>query len=85
MSCEHDQAADAAKSDYAKWVAAVLCEKFKYSVETPTASGRTWINTGPEAVDVTKLAEMLATEADWRVRLWREPPADLRPGLSADH
>lgn len=73
MDCEHDQAAaDAAWTDYAKWVAAVLREKFKYSVET-MASGRTWINTGPEAVDVTELAELLATEADWRVPLWREP------------
>jgi hypothetical protein len=72
MNCEHDQAgADAARTDYAKWVAAVLCEKFKYSVET-LASGKTWINTGPEAVDVTELAELLATEADYRVRLWRE-------------
>lgn len=74
-ACEHEAAADAARTNYAEWVAAVLCEKFKYSVET-MASGKTWINTGPEAVDVTELAELLACEADWRVRLWREPASE---------
>lgn len=60
---------------YAAWIGEVLREKFKYSVhEFP--DGSRWIDTGPEAVNVTKLAELLAMEADWRVAVWGSVPQD---------
>lgn len=68
---------DPAAVAYAAWIGEMLCEKFKYSVHK-FPDGSRWIDTGPEAVNVTELAELLATEADWRVAVWGSVPTRLQ-------